>query len=248
MRRADRLFMIVQALRRGRVLTAKALATELEVSDRTIYRDIADLQGAGVPIDGEAGVGYVLRPGFDLPPLMFTIDEVSALAAGVRMIMAFGGAAMSDAARGALDKIEAVLPADRAKAADGLRLFVPPFLIDPPHRVLIDRINRAVERNEVLELSYADEERARTNRFVRPLALVFWGKAWTLIGWCELRQAFRMFRVDRIVRLGETGRIERPIPEQSLAEYYRLLEEDECAPLSPEMAREARKSRLGRHP
>ncbi|MCP1200161.1 YafY family protein [Notoacmeibacter sp. MSK16QG-6] len=242
MRRADRLFMIVQALRRGRVLTAKALATELEVSERTIYRDIADLQGAGVPIDGEAGVGYVMRPGFDLPPLMFTIEEVSALAAGVRMIMAFGGDVMSSAARGALDKIETVLPEDRARAADGLRLFVPPFLIDPPHRALIDRINGAVERNEVIELDYADEAKARTKRCVRPLALVFWGKAWTLIGWCELRNDFRMFRVDRIDRLSETGRIERPIPEQSLAEYYRLLEQEACAPLSADMAREAHKS------
>ncbi|RLQ88720.1 helix-turn-helix transcriptional regulator [Notoacmeibacter ruber] len=235
MRRADRLFMIVQAFRRGRMLTAKTLSLELEVSERTIYRDIADLQGAGVPIDGAAGVGYVMRPGFDLPPLMFTLDEVSALAAGVRMIMAFGGDAMRDAARGALDKIESALPDDKVKASDGLRLFVPPFLIDPPHRVMIDRINRAVERNEVLEMEYADEAGARTTRTIRPLALIFWGKAWTLIGWCELRNDFRMFRVDRIHSLAETGRIKRPLPKQSLAEYYRLLEKKECAPLPAEM-------------
>ncbi len=224
MRRADRLFMIIQALRRGRVVTAKRLAEDLEVSERTIYRDIADLQGTGVPIDGEAGVGYVLRPGFDLPPLMFSLEEIGALVAGVRMITAFGGTEMSRAASSALGKIEAVLPEDRSGAADALRLFVPFFLVPAAHRVLIDRINGAIDRNAVLRLDYGDEANARTSRQVRPLALVFWGKVWTLVGWCELRGDFRMFRVDRIAALEETGRIEPPAPGRSLADYYRRIE------------------------
>ena len=117
MRRADRLFQIVQYLRGGRLLTARKLAERLEVSERTIYRDIADLIGSGVPIDGEAGIGYLMRAGFDLPPLMFSRDEIVALVAGARMIRAWGGAGMALAAEEALVKIGAVLPApERARA------------------------------------------------------------------------------------------------------------------------------------
>ena len=110
MRRADRLFQIVQHLRGGRLVTARMLSERLEVSERTIYRDVADLQSTGVPVDGEAGVGYILREGFDLPPLMFTRDEIVALVAGARMARAFGGAAMARSAEEALIKIGAVLP------------------------------------------------------------------------------------------------------------------------------------------
>ena len=117
MRRADRLFQIVQYLRGGRLVTARKLADRLEVSERTIYRDVADLIGSGVPIDGEAGVGYILRAGFDLPPLMFTRDEIVALVAGARVISTFGGAAMAQASQEALVKISAVLPeAERRRA------------------------------------------------------------------------------------------------------------------------------------
>ena len=117
MRRADRLFQIVQYLRGGRLVTAAKLGETLEVSERTIYRDIADLQASGVPIDGEAGVGYVMRAGYDLPPLMFTRDEIVALVAGARLIRAWGGIAMARAAEEALVKIEAVLPdAERSRA------------------------------------------------------------------------------------------------------------------------------------
>jgi len=110
MRRADRLFQIVQYLRGGRLVTAAMLAERLEVSERTIYRDIADLQSSGVPTDGEAGVGYLMRDGYDLPPLMFTRDEVVALVAGARLIRAWGGAGMARAAEEALTKIGSVLP------------------------------------------------------------------------------------------------------------------------------------------
>ena len=110
MRRADRLFGIVQRLRGGRLATARTLAARFEVSERTIYRDIADLQASGVPVAGEAGVGYLLRDGFELPPLMFTRDEIVALVAGARMVQSFGGAAMAGAAAEALVKIGAVLP------------------------------------------------------------------------------------------------------------------------------------------
>ena len=129
MRRADRLFQIVQHLRGGRLVTAAMLAERLEVSERTIYRDIADLQSTGVPIDGEAGVGYILREGFDLPPLMFTRDEIVALVAGARMTRAWGGAAMARAAQEALIKIETVLPIDKRNNLNSVEIHAPSHIM-----------------------------------------------------------------------------------------------------------------------
>ena len=141
MRRADRLFQIVQHLRGGRLVTAQKLGTWLEVSERTIYRDIADLQSTGVPIDGEAGVGYMMREGFDLPPLMFTRDEIVALVAGARMVRAFGGAAMARAAEEALVKIGAVLPDSEKDRIARTEIHAPMYVVserrprgDRPHR------------------------------------------------------------------------------------------------------------------
>ena len=127
MRRADRLFQIVQLLRGGRLVTARLLAEKLEVSERTIYRDIADLQGSGVPVEGEAGVGYLMRDGYDLPPLMFTRDEIAALVAGARMVRAWGGLSMARAAEEALIKIGSVLPDARRPTVEATAIFAPSF-------------------------------------------------------------------------------------------------------------------------
>ena len=157
MRRADRLFQIVQYLRGGRLTTARRLAERLEVSERTIYRDIADLVGSGVPIEGEAGVGYVMRAGFDLPPLMFTRDEIVALTAGARMIRAWGGAGMARAAEEALVKIGAVLPEperDRAQRVQVHAMAMPEMSDDL--RARIDALEAAVEARERLVLAYRD--------------------------------------------------------------------------------------------
>ena len=146
MRRADRLFQIVQHLRGGRLVTAQKLGTWLEVSERTIYRDIADLQSTGVPIDGEAGVGYMMREGFDLPPLMFTRDEIVALVAGARMVRAFGGAAMARAADEALVKIGAVLPdAEKDRIAS---VVIAGRIFKPERGKQLADFYRAVERSE----------------------------------------------------------------------------------------------------
>ncbi len=207
MRRADRLFQIVQALRGGRRVTARLLAEKLEVSTRTVYRDIADLQGTGVPIEGEAGFGYVMQEGFELPPLMFSRDEIVALVAGARLIRTWGGLAMAAAAEEALVKIGAVLPErERARAAA-----VPVYAIatDPPDaetRARLDRLEAAAEAREKLRLRYTDAEGRYSDRIVRPLALGFWGKVWTLVAWCETRQDFRMFRADRIAEMVPAGR------------------------------------------
>ncbi len=224
MRRADRLFQIVQYLRGGRLVTAMKLAEWLEVSERTIYRDIADLQSTGVPIDGEAGVGYLMRDGYDLPPLMFSRDEIVALVAGARMIRAWGGAAMARAAEEALVKIEAVLPdAERARA-DQVQIHAIANEMTPEVRDRIDAIERAVEQRQRLTLAYLDAEGRPTERAVRPLGLWFWGKVWTLVAWCELRDDFRMFRLDRIAGMTGNGDRFRLESGKTLTDFYRLME------------------------
>lgn len=204
MRRADRLFQIVQYLRGGRLTTARDLAEKLEVSERTIYRDVADLIGSGVPVEGEAGVGYVMRGGYEVPPLMFTRDEVVALVAGIRMVRAWGGLEMAKAAEEALIKIEAVLPESARARADGVQIYaLSEWSISAEARARLDVIDQAIELKIKLILAYEDVDGQVTGRQVRPLGLFFWGKVWTLVAWCELRDDFRMFRVDRIQDLEE---------------------------------------------
>lgn len=224
MRRADRLFQIVQYLRGGRLATARALAEWLEVSDRTIYRDIADLQSTGVPIDGEAGVGYVLRSGYDLPPLMFNRDEIVALVAGIRMVRAWGGISMARAAAEALVKIELVLPIAERERVAKTTVFAPPMELTEDVRALIDLVERAIEARDILGFGYADRQGANTNRRVQPLGLWFWGKVWTLVAWCETRDDFRMFRLDRTSGMATTGEKFRPVAARSLAECLRQYE------------------------
>lgn len=234
MRRADRLFRLVQLLRSGRLTTARRLAETLEVSERTVYRDIADLIASGVPIDGEAGVGYVMREGYDLPPLMFTAEEAAALVAGARMLQAWGGAAMGAAAAAAIGKIDAVLPAgarERARAVPVHALTGAPM--SDPQRALLDRIEAATQARLRLTLVYADGEGRETMREVRPLGLWFWGKVWTLVAWCELREDFRMFRTDRIAQMRE-GAPFRPEKGRDLAAFYRAKEAEIGRPIDRE--------------
>ena len=229
MRRADRLFQIVQHLRGGRLVTAHKLGTWLEVSERTIYRDIADLQSTGVPIDGEAGVGYMMREGFDLPPLMFTRDEIVALVAGARMVRAFGGAAMARAAEEALVKIGAVLPEPEKDRISRTEIHAPMYVVSNADREAIDLIELAIEKRTVLALEYRDEAGRGTMRDARPLGLWFWGKVWTLIAWCELRDDFRAFRIDRIASVVPAGRSFRPERGKQLADFYRRAEMNETS-------------------
>lgn len=220
MRRADRLFQIVQYLRGGRLTTAAHLAERLEVSERTIYRDIADLIGSGVPVEGEAGVGYVMRAGYDLPPLMFSQEEIVALVAGARLIRAWGGLEMASAAEEALVKINAVLP-DAARArSNGVQVHAMHFgTLTEEARAALDRVERAINARTLLEIDYEDEDGRASTRRLRPLGLFFWGKVWTLVAWCELREDFRNFRVDRMaaIREGEVYREER---DKSLRAFY----------------------------
>ncbi len=211
MRRADRLFDILQLLRGGRLTTARRLAERLEVSERTIYRDIVDLKASGVPIDGEAGVGYILRAGFDLPPLMFSEREIEAVALGLRLAAAWGGAKMAAAAEEALVKVRAVVPPPIAKALDETRLFAISTLVSEEDRQSLDVLHDAINRRLRLFAEYRNEAGAVSARTLRPLGLYFWGRVWTLAAWCETRESFRTFRPDRFVRLtpGEPFRREK---------------------------------------
>jgi predicted DNA-binding transcriptional regulator YafY len=198
MRRADRLFRLVQILRARRFATARTLAEALEVSERTVYRDVRDLSLSGVPIEGEAGVGYALRRDFDLPPLMFDHEEIEALTAGARMLQAWSSPSLARAAQAALDKIAVALPAGKRIAMERTRLYAPSFHVDGRLGPVLDVMRRAIVESVRLSFRYRDEAGRASERTVRPLGLFFWGERWTLAGWCETRSDFRNFRLDRI--------------------------------------------------
>jgi len=224
MRRADRLFQIVQHLRARRLTTAAQLAEWLEVTPRTIYRDVRDLLLSGVPIDGEAGVGYRLRPGYDLPPLMFTFDEVEALVAGARIVEAWGSPQLANAGRSALLKIANALPAGRRDEMEKTRLFAPGFRFDPAVGATLETIRQAIGHRRVLDLDYVDAKGANSRRSVRPLALYFWGSVWTLGAWCESRNDFRNFRLDRVSTVSESDRKFVDEPGKRLEDFIKSME------------------------
>lgn len=219
MRRADRLFRIVQLLRSGRLQTARHLAEKLQVSHRTIYRDVQDLQLSGVPITGEAGVGYTLRRDFDIPPLMFDREEITALVLGARMVQAWGGMQLTEAANRALRKIEAVLPTDLRERIDEVLLYAPGFRVSTELRTRLDALHSAAQERHIVLIAYAREDGQQSVRRVHPLALYFWGGAWTLAAWCELRSDFRSFRVDRMEHLESLGEVFIPKAGQMLSDF-----------------------------
>ena len=224
MRRADRLFQIVQLIRGRRLSTAGFLAERLEVSERTIYRDIAELMTQGVPIEGEAGVGYRMNAGFDLPPLMFTKDEAQALVAAVRLAQPRLDVALSRHAEGALSKILAVLPPAARAAAESLAVYAPPFGVDEATRTRLETLRIAAEARHTLRLTYLDLKEQRSERIVRPLGCFYWGAVWTLASWCETRAGFRNFRVDRIERVEVLEQRFRDEPGKTLADLFRRVE------------------------
>lgn len=198
MRRADRLFQIVQFLRTRRVTTAQWLGERLEVSERTIYRDIKDLMLSGVNIEGEAGIGYVVRKGFDLPPLMFTKEETQALSLGARLVESWADTALATAAQSALSKIETALPDDSKDNVENTLLFSPFNRISSEVSATMVEIRYAADNQRKLNIQYKRADGKASDRIIWPLGLFFWGSVWTIAGWCEMREAFRVFRLDRI--------------------------------------------------
>jgi predicted DNA-binding transcriptional regulator YafY len=197
MRRADRLFKLVQLLRRSRLVTAQRIAEELEVSERTIYRDVRDLALSGVPIRGEAGVGYALAHGFDLPPLMFTEEEIEALVLGARVVQSYADPELARAADSALAKVEMVLP-ERMRVRVGTTQLFAPNLRGPSGAPALGTLRAAIRSRKRVKFRYQDLTGAASTREVRPLCVAFWGKVWSVGGWCELRKDFRSFRIDRM--------------------------------------------------
>jgi predicted DNA-binding transcriptional regulator YafY len=222
MRRADRLFLIIHALRgRRRALAAHALADTLGVSLRTVYRDVADLQRSGVPIEGEAGVGYVLRQGADIPPLMFNAGELEALVVGTRFVQAFGGERLALAARAALLKIVAVLPPPLRERSERTRIFAPENEGRIETTGVIDRLHAAIDAGSVLHIHYRNDAGRQSERDIEPLCLVFWGSVWTIGAWCRARADYRTFRADRIVQFEPSGETFAETRERGLEGYLR---------------------------
>ncbi|MDO6386359.1 YafY family protein [Uliginosibacterium sp. 31-12] len=222
MRRADRLFRLVELLRARRHATGQWLAEQLQVSLRTLYRDIHDLTLSGVPIEGEAGVGYRLRYRLDVPPLLFSPEELEALLVGSRMVQAWGDAELARSAGAALAKIHNVLPEALKREAQLARLFVPPIGADL--LPWLQPLRLAVREHKIVHIAYVREDQTPSQRRLWPLGLFFWGRAWTLIAWCELREGFRHFRVDRIQHL-DTLPVRFPdLPGRRLNDFFDELE------------------------
>jgi predicted DNA-binding transcriptional regulator YafY len=199
MARADRLLRLIQILRRHRQpVSAAALARELEVSMRSVYRDIQTLRGRGASIDGEAGIGYILRPGYLLPPLMFSDDELEAQILGLRLVAEHGDEALERAAVDVVAKLRAVLPKDLRDFVDDTALLAGPAPRRAPDRVALPQVRRAIRAQRKVELAYLDARGRASRRVVWPIALGFFERVRVIVAWCESREAFRTFRTDRI--------------------------------------------------
>ncbi len=206
MRRADRLFELIQILRRARTtLTAAQLAERLEVTPRTVYRDMAALIAMRVPVEGAAGVGYIMRPGYDLPPLMFDHEEIEAIVVGLELLRRTSDKGLQAAAKRVTAKIADVLPDPReADMADG-RFVVSRFGAPDPGAADMGMLRAAVRGDRQLAIDYRDEKGDASHRTVLPLAVIYYTEVTVLAAWCELRQGFRHFRADRIITCQETG-------------------------------------------
>lgn len=245
MRRADRLLQLIQILRRHRrPVTAEVLSRELEVSVRTVYRDIAGLIADGVPLRGEAGVGYVLGDGYDLPPLMFNADEVEAVLVGMRWVETRADESLARAARDVIAKVGAVLPRHlRPVLFDGSVGTIPVGEPPPADRVSVRELRRAIREQCKADIGYMDELAQRTERRIWPISLIYRDASRILVAWCELRQAFRHFRTDRML----TARVldaRYPESRRQLLVRWQRQEAEAHAPADRLGATGACKSRL----
>ncbi|SMF84840.1 Predicted DNA-binding transcriptional regulator YafY, contains an HTH and WYL domains [Azospirillum oryzae] len=224
MSRAERLLDLMQVLRRHRQpVSGRSLAGELGVSLRTLYRDIATLQAQGAMIEGEPGVGYLLRAGFLLPPLMFTEEEVEALVLGSRWVVDRGDSRLGGAARNALAKIAAVLPPDKREGLDGSTLLVGPGEPIAAGDAELATIRSAIRTERKLEIAYRDRDGSESRRTVWPFALGFFDRVRVMVAWCELRQSFRHFRTDRILAL-TASETRYPRRRQAMLKEWRAAE------------------------
>lgn len=206
------------------------LAEQLQVSTRTIYRDIADLCLSGMPIEGEAGLGYALRQNIDLPPLMFERSEAAAVELGLRFVSAYAGPPLSTAAESARAKVRAVLPKRIALERTPVALYVPRKAsgLTPT----LGQVFEAIDAKRKLRIRYVDTSGLETARVIWPLAAFFWGSAWTALAWCELREDFRSFRLERMGGLECLADHYPDTPGRRLKDYFRWMEKTHAVPLS----------------
>lgn len=226
MRRADRLFQIIQCLHHERVVTARDLAADLEVSERTIYRDIQDLSLSGVPITGEAGVGYRLMKGFQLSPLMFNEEELAALLVGVRMVQAWTDKSLARAANQAMAKIEHVIPEHLKPELERQEIIVPDFSTVGRVSDELEVLRPAIKKLRKVYFAYTREDGQSSSRTVHPLGLFYWGKVWTLVAWCELRDGFRHFRLDRMREVIMLDDLFTQVPGRTLQDFLATVCDD----------------------
>ncbi|MDE1462961.1 helix-turn-helix transcriptional regulator [Spartinivicinus poritis] len=227
MRRSDRLFQIVQIIRHRQWTTAAYLAERLEVSERTIYRDMQDLQLSGVPVISEAGYGYQLDQSFNFPPLQFTEEELTALVLGLQLTIQCTDQQLQHAAESVLHKVKENIPAKLLAQIQHSPLGVPFPLHDKQVSERIEPLRKATVEKQKVTLDYLDEKQQASTRTIRPLQLYFWGKVWTLTAWCELRNDFRHFRLDRVQQLTLQNNYFLDEPGKRLSDFIALMESKE---------------------
>lgn len=219
MPRTDRLFELIQILRDGRLHRAQDLADRLEVSVRTIYRDMDTLVASGVPIAGERGLGYMATAAITLPPLNLTMTELEALHLGMAIVGEAADEELSRSAASLSAKIDAVLPEDRRTPPTAWGFAVYPFADAARGFRHMPAIRAAVRARQKLRITYVKDDGTQSDRVIRPLQLDYWGRVWTVTAWCEMREGFRVFRIDRIDTLRVLPQLFVDEPGRTLADY-----------------------------
>jgi predicted DNA-binding transcriptional regulator YafY len=207
--------------------TAQKLADLFEVSERTIYRDIQDLVDSGIPISGEAGVGYLIDKKYHLPPIMFDADEIDAIALGIGMVSNWTDDAFAQKAKSAYQKIQATLTEGMIHELTQISTFSAPSRYKIPWEVNFTEVRECIRRKQFVTFCYLDLKEQKTERTIRPLALISFSPIWLLAGWCEIRQAFRNFRLDRISQFSVTAERFRDEKGKTLTDYLALTENDQ---------------------
>ena len=224
MRRTDRLFELIQILRDGRLHRGKDLAERLGISLRTLYRDMDTLIASGIPVEGERGLGYMMTAPITLPPLNLTLTELEALHLGLAVVTKAADEELQRAAKSLSDKVDAVLPEDRAAPATGWGFAVYPFAEAARGFVHMAPLRAAIRSRRKIDITYSSPDQPETRRRVRPLQMEYWGRVWTLTSWCELRNDFRVFRVDRIRTLDVSFDTFEEEPGKTLGDYLAQMD------------------------
>lgn len=227
MRRADRLMKIAHFLRqRRRAVTAAQIAEHFDICTRTVYRDIQSLMDSGAPIIGEAGVGYMIDKHYYLPPITFDQDELEAIGLGISMVQQWTDQAFAEKALNAFAKIQAALPTELQSEWQQITTHAPQSAWTTPWSINFSEVRESIRSRQKLQLHYADEAKKTSQRTVWPLGLFFFAPVWVLTAWCELRQDFRNFRIDRIIDFNISDIRFEDDPTKNLAAY--LAKDTDC--------------------